>query len=105
MAQRPLKVAWISFFPVEWLPDLPEPLRNHPRLHPSPWQRVLLRELQAFPELKIHVVVVRRYFDRHFVFERDGVTFHCLKSPGGWRRLSLFWIDTMLVRGCLLKVQ
>jgi len=30
MAKSPLIVAWISDFPVEWLPELPEPLRTLP---------------------------------------------------------------------------
>ncbi|HUA68267.1 MAG TPA: hypothetical protein VMA13_06940 [Candidatus Saccharimonadales bacterium] len=38
----PLTVAWISQFPVEWLPDAPESVRRLPREHPSSWQRVLL---------------------------------------------------------------
>ena len=49
MPERPLKVAWISYFPIEWLPDLPEPLRGLPRMHPASWQRVLLQELIGNP--------------------------------------------------------
>src|SRR5713101_6302999 len=103
--KRSLTVAWISYFPVEWLPDVPEPVQKLPRLHPAPWQRVLLQELQACPELKLHVLVVRKSFERHFCFERQGVTFHCLEAPGGWRRPSLFWVDTLLIRRRLREVR
>jgi hypothetical protein len=41
-----LTVAWISDFPVEWLPDIPEPLRALPRHHPATWPLVLLSEFE-----------------------------------------------------------
>jgi glycosyltransferase involved in cell wall biosynthesis len=102
MAQRPLKVAWISFFPVEWLPDVPESLRRLPRRHPASWQRGLLAELEGVLGLELHVFSVRRDFERSCRFERDGVTFHCIKVPPGLRTLSLFWWETVLLR-CALR--
>jgi glycosyltransferase involved in cell wall biosynthesis len=110
-----LKVAWISFFPVEWLPDLPEPLRRVPRQHPATWQRVLLQEFtrketgEQHPEagarpgrdLNLHVLSVRRHYPKPYTFERDSVTFHCVKLPRGMRTLSLFWWETILIRRCL----
>lgn len=102
MAQRPLKVAWISYYPIEWMPDLPELLQGLPRQHPASWQRVLLEELQERSELEIHVCVVRKHFRQDYSFQRNGVTFHCLKVPGGLRTLSLFWWDTWRI-GCCLK--
>ncbi|HEV2208052.1 MAG TPA: glycosyltransferase [Verrucomicrobiae bacterium] len=99
MAPRPpLTVAWISYFPIEWLPQLPELLRNLPKLHPATWQRVLLDELRARTDLKLHVFAVRKHFPQHQTFEWEGVTFHCLKVPGGFRTLSLFWWETLLLR-------
>jgi glycosyltransferase involved in cell wall biosynthesis len=100
-----LKVAWLSFFPVEWLPDLPEPLRQLPRQHPATWQRVLLEEFKAIPGLKLHVISVRRQYPKNYSFERDGVTFHCVKIPRGMRTLSLFWWETLLMRKCLWDVK
>jgi glycosyltransferase involved in cell wall biosynthesis len=93
-----LKIAWISFFPIEWLPGLPEPLQNLPKQHPATWQRVLLEEFKQVPGLKLDVLVVRRHFARSFSFDLDGVTFHCLKLPRGMRTLSLFWWETVLIR-------
>lgn len=48
-----MTVAWISFFPIEWLPDIPEELRRLPWMHPATWQRVLLAELEKIPSLRL----------------------------------------------------
>lgn len=92
-------------FPLEWLPDLPEPLQHLPRSHAMTWQRVLLAELKKVPALKIHVIVLRKHLAKDFVFERDGVTFHVLKVPGGMRAPTLFWIDTLLLKRALKKIK
>lgn len=105
MSSRPLTVAWFSFFPVEWLPDLPEPLRGIPKLHPASWQRVLLNGLENNPAVRLHIVILRKQFERDFTFERNGVTFHLVKVPGGWRAPTLFWLDTILIRRVLQKVK
>lgn len=103
--KRPLTVAWFSFFPVEWLPDAPPEIRALPRLHPASWQRVLLGELEKRADLRLHILVVRKQFPRSFSFERNGVTFHLLKSWAGLRAPSLFWLDTLLIRRVLRRVQ
>ena len=105
MTSRPLTVAWFSFFPVEWLPDLPEELRNTPKLHPASWQRVLLNGLEGNPAIRLHIVILRKQFERDLTFERNGVTFHLVKVPGGWRAPSLFWLDTILIRRVLRRVK
>ena len=105
MAQRPLRIAWISFFPIEWLPDPPEFLRPLPRQHPASWQRVLLEEFKGAPEVELHIFSVRKHFTRSCRFERDGVTFHCVRVPGGLRTLSLFWWETVLLRRILKEVR
>lgn len=105
MSFRPLTVAWFSYFPVEWLPDLPAELRHTPKLHPASWQRVLLNELESNPSLRLHIVIVRKHFERDFTFERNGVTFHLLKTPGGWRAPTLFWLDTVLIGRALRKIK
>ncbi len=102
---RPLTVAWFSFFPVEWLPDVPPEVAALPRMHPATWQRVLLAELEKRSDIRLHILVVRKQFPRSLSFERHGVTFHLLKAPAGWRAPSLFWVDTMLIRRVLRKVQ
>lgn len=105
MSSRPLTIAWISFFPVEWLPDLPEHLGKLPRQHPATWQRVLLQELESNPGLRLHVVVLRRHFARSETFERHGVVFHLVKTVGGLRASTLFWVDTWLIGRILKRVQ
>ncbi len=98
-------VAWISSFPVEWLPDAPEWVRQLPRQHPFSWMRVLLDELEKNPAVKLHVIVLRKQFARNAAFERNGVTFHLIKTPGGWRAPTLFWLDTWLIRRKLAEIK
>jgi glycosyltransferase involved in cell wall biosynthesis len=105
MTNRPLTVAWFSFFPVEWLPDIPESLRKLPRLHAATWQRVLLAELEKKPSICLHILVLRKQFERSLSFERNGVTFHLIKTPGGLRAPSLFWLDTFLIKRVLAKIK
>ena len=104
MADRPLKVAWISSFPIEWLPGVPPPVAALPRSHPAPWRRVLLGELKGEKSLELHVFAARKEFDRHRTFQLDGVTFHCLKLPPGVRTLSLFWWETLLIQRALKRI-
>src|SRR5208282_2618306 len=102
---NPLTVAWISYFPVEWLPDAPEEVRRLPRIHPASWQRVLLGELEKNPAVKVHVIVLRKQFARNLTFARNGATFHLIKTPGGWRAPTLFWLDTWLIRRKLAEIK
>jgi len=105
MQSKPLTVAWFSYFPVEWLPDAPEEVRCLPRIHPASWQRVLLGELEKNPAVKLHVIVLRKQFARDLTFERNGVTFHLIKTPGGWRAPTLFWLDTFLLHRKLAEIK
>lgn len=105
MTARPLTVAWFSYFPVEWLSGVPEAVTRLPRQHPASWQRVLLTEFEKSPALRLHLVVLRKQFERDLTFERNGVTFHLVKTPGGLRAPSLYWLDTMLIRRVLREVQ
>jgi glycosyltransferase involved in cell wall biosynthesis len=98
-------VAWISDFPVEWLPDIPLSLHSLPKQHPGTWQMVLLSELEKNPALRIHVIILRKQIDKDFSFERNGVIFHILKVPGGWRAPTFFWLDTILIRRVLEKIK
>lgn len=100
-----MRVAWFSYFPVEWLPDGPEFLRSLPKQHPATWQRVLLSELQEVPGLELHVLVLRRNFERNCSFQYHGVTFHLIKTIPGWRTLSLFWLDTLLIKRKLEQIK
>jgi len=101
----PLKVAWISYFPLEWLDNMPDEVKRLPRQHPATWQQALLTEMETFPGLKLHVVVVRSTFERDLRFERNGVTFHLLKTKPGWRAPTLFWTDTLRIRRVLREVE
>jgi glycosyltransferase involved in cell wall biosynthesis len=105
MQSKPLTVAWISYFPVEWLPDAPDEVRCLPRIHPASWQRVLVGELEKNPAVKLHVIVLRKQFARNLTFARNGVTFHLIKTPGGWRAPTLFWLDTWLIRRKLAEIK
>lgn len=105
MRDRSLRVAWFSFFPVEWLPGTPAHLQDLPRQHPAPWQRVLLAELRKHPQVKIHVLVLRKQFRADESFEWGPVTFHLLRMAGGLRAPSLFLYDTWRIRRTLRQIQ
>jgi glycosyltransferase involved in cell wall biosynthesis len=105
MAVNPLTVAWFSYFPVEWLSGVPEAVTRLPRQHPASWQRVLLTEFEKDPHLRLHVIALRKQFERDLTFERNGVTFHLLKTPGRLRAPSLFWVDTVLIRRVLRAIK
>ncbi len=55
----PLTVAWISDFPIEWLPDAPAAVSHLPRRHPAMWEMVLLGEFERNPALQLHVIALR----------------------------------------------
>ncbi|HEY3862498.1 MAG TPA: glycosyltransferase family 4 protein [Verrucomicrobiae bacterium] len=101
----PLTVAWISDFPVEWLPDAPDSLLRLPRQHPAMWELVLLNELERSPKVRLHILLLRSGIERSFSFQRNGVTFHVLKYRGGTRALSFYWVDTLLIRRALKEIQ
>ena len=103
--KKPLTVAWISDFPVEWLPEVPEPLRDLPRKHPATWQIVLLSEFERNPDLRVHVILLRQRIEADFSFERSGVMFHVMKSSAWLRPASLFWADTVLVRRLCKRIK
>jgi glycosyltransferase involved in cell wall biosynthesis len=101
---RPLRIAWISDFPIEWLPDVPAYVRNLPKRHPLTWQRVLLEEFEACQDLQLHVCILRKEFERRMSFERKGITFHLLVPPPLLRLPSLFWTDTLLLKPLLREI-
>ena len=98
LLKNALTVAWISDFPVEWLPEIPEPLRKLPRRHPATWQIVLLSEFERNPRLRLHIILLRQRIAASLSFERRDVVFHVLKAPAFMRLGSLFWADTFLIR-------
>jgi len=53
----------------------------------------------------LHIIVLRKQFERGFTFKRNGVTFHLIKTTGGWRAPSLFWLDTILIRRKLAEIK
>jgi glycosyltransferase involved in cell wall biosynthesis len=93
-----LTVAWFSFFPVEWLSDIPASVQELPRQHPATWQQVLMDELEKAPGLKLHILVLRSQFPQTISFDRKGVSFHLIRTPGGMRAPLLFWVDTWLIK-------
>ena len=53
----------------------------------------------------MHVVLLRHRIERELSFEREGAVFHVLKAPP-WARLgSGFWLDTLLIRRLLRRIQ
>ncbi len=102
---RPLKVAWFPYFPVEWLPDPPAELRDLPRQHPATWQRVLWEQFRRDDKVRLEVIVPRGQFPRSFSFQRDGTTFHCIRTLSGGRGASLYWLDTLLIARILKRIQ
>ncbi|MEJ5238124.1 glycosyltransferase family 4 protein [Limisphaera sp. VF-2] len=106
MTTPPIKVAWITYFPVEWLPEAPEELRNLPRHHPASWQRVLLRSwLENNPGLELHIVALRKQFPRSLQFRVGPARFYCVRTTGGLRAPTLFWYDTWKVRQVLRAIR
>ena len=45
-------------------------------------------------------MVLRKQFARDSSFTRRNVTFHLVRTPGGLRAPSLFWLDTFRSGGC-----
>lgn len=102
---RPLTVCWIPDFPVEWLPDLPAEWGGLPKSHPASWQRVLWEEFAGDPRVRLHIVVMRKTLPRSGSFAVRGTTFHLVKMPGGLRAPTFFWLDTLVVRRLLRRIQ
>lgn len=104
MNARPLTVAWCSYFPVEWLSDAPEAVRSLPKRHPASWLQSGVEEFKKTPGIKLHVLEVSKGVPHNISFDSGGVSFHCLKVPGGWRAPTLFWIDTLVIRKKLKEI-
>lgn len=102
---KPLTVAWCTYFPVEWLPGAPEVVSRLPKRHPASWQQACAEEFKQHPGLKLHIIEVSRDLPHDVTFEWGNITFHCLKTGGGWRAPSLFWVDTFLIRRLLKQVR
>jgi glycosyltransferase involved in cell wall biosynthesis len=105
MAAKPLTVAWISDFPIEWLSEIPASLRHLPRRHPATWAMVLLAEFQKNPAVRVHVILLRSRIAGDITFEQDGVTFHVLKANPKLRLASIFWLDTVKIRRACRQIQ
>src|SRR5262245_30628688 len=105
MPKSPLTVAWINDFPVEWLPEVPEPLRALPRRHPATWEMVLLSEFQKDPGLRIHVILLRSRVRRDYTFEQNRAVFHVLKAPATLRLATYFYMDTWRIRKLCRRIQ
>ncbi|MGN6386780.1 MAG: glycosyltransferase family 4 protein [Verrucomicrobiota bacterium] len=101
----PLKVAWFSYFPVERLPNPPEPLTRIPRMHPATWQRVFWEQLNDRNDIALDIIAVRGQFEDNLTFQRNNTRFHCIKTPGGLRSATLYWLDTMLIRKKLRQIK
>ncbi len=74
-------------------------------MHPASWQRVLVGEFERRSDVRLHVIVLRKHFARNQTFERNGVVFHLIKTWGGLRAPSFYWLDTYLIRRELELIQ
>jgi glycosyltransferase involved in cell wall biosynthesis len=63
-----------------------------------------LAELEKRPGLHLHVLVLRKQFERSCTFVRHGVTFHLIKTPPLMRAPSFFWVDTLLIKRVLRQI-
>ncbi len=104
-APHPLRVAWVSYFPIEWLPDLPPELQGLPLLHPATWQRVLWEEFARNPALELHIIIPRSQFRQSHTFTRGNTTFYCVKTPPGLRAASFYWLDTIIAARLLREIK
>lgn len=100
-----MTIAWFSYFPIEWLPGVPDEVAAISKQHPATWQRVLLAELRRSPGVNLHVIVLRKDFARDLSFEQQGVNFHLIRTRGGMRAPSLFWYDTVLLQKRLRAIR
>jgi glycosyltransferase involved in cell wall biosynthesis len=96
--KSPLTVVWISDYPVEWLAEVPEPLKHLRRTHPATWAMVLLAEYEKNPDLHIHVILFRGNIPKDYLFVQKGVTFHVLKASPKARLATFFWLDTLRIK-------
>ncbi len=100
-----MKIAWFSYYPIEWSPDAPADVRGMPKLHPATWQRVLIECIKPLEDVEIHIIVLRKDLPRTIEFTSGNVTYHLIKTIGGLRAPSLFWYDTFLVRRRLRMIK
>lgn len=102
---RPLRVAWISDFPVEWLDMAPRPWRDAPRRHPMTWMQVLRDELDPDPNIELHICALDKRFPKAGRFDIGRTHFHIQKPLGGLRASTHYWLDTCMLRRTLKKIQ
>ena len=100
-----MTVVWISDYPIEWVENLPPGLNIRPGVHPSTWKRVLLTELMQNPGLKIHVVSLRKQYERDYTFEQSGVVYHLIKMPGRLRAPSLYFTDSLRLKRLIKSIR
>lgn len=97
MNDKPLKIMWISNFPVEWLDAPPPAVAGMPKGHPTTWQRVLWNELRNEPRFEFYIVTLSKHAPCDLTWTVGNTTFHLLKTRGGLRSTSYFWYDTRLL--------
>jgi glycosyltransferase involved in cell wall biosynthesis len=103
--QKRLRVAWISDYPIEWLPHLPASLQGLKRQHPATWAQVLLGEFQRLGDVEVHVIAMRSRIKGSVTFNADGVSYHVLRASRVARLASVFWADALLIRSLLRRIK
>lgn len=103
---KPLRILWISDFPIEWLEEAPQEIRTLPRQHPLTWMRVLQGQMAGDPEFELHIAVLRKGIPRDVSFPlAGGATVHVLKMLGGIRAPTLFCADTIRLRSLARRLK
>lgn len=74
------KVAWLAPYPVPTLAPAIALARSHPTFHPAGWLVNLSRALAATGDLDLHVLVESTLVAHDQVAQKDGITFHVIKS-------------------------
>ena len=100
-----MTVVWISDYPIEWIEDRPTELNVVGGRYQATWQRVLLSDFMQNSDLKIHVISLRKQYDRDFSCEKNGVSFHLLKMSGGFRAPSLFLTDSIRIKPLIDRIK
>lgn len=102
--RRPLRVVWISHYPIEWMTSLPACLSGMPKGHPATWQRVLQEGLARDDSLELHIMVLSRFALCDHAWREGNTVYHVRKTRGGMRAPTIYWYDSLLLRGMISKV-
>lgn len=102
---RPLRIAWLCFYPASDFRSRPSLRTCRAAFHPVPWITVQAPLLAAMPDIELHIVTVGRDYtaDDHFV--HDDIHFHFLRLPGVPRAALWYQVDRYRIHECLRTIE